>query len=201
MLGGIDLAHIIWKSSRVVTQREILRANGYTEALLREQLTSIEPGSYLPSRTGGSAFVIGARYDTVIPRESTEALIGDLPGAKSLWLPTGHYGGVFVQHRLLNEVSRFFAAGFSGQTYTPPAKVLAPTVRLGGEMNSSTGFNIEIGLDLLRPSGTKSPFASFLVSPRGAKLFFGQGIDRGVAIGVTVSGQRPGIGMLWSTVL
>ncbi len=201
LLGGIDLAHIIWNSSRVVSERDTLRANGYTEGLLREQLKSIEPGDYLPSRSSGATLVIGARFDTVIPRASTEALIKDLPGVKSTWMDTGHYGGVFVQRRLLGLVGNFFTGAFGGRANAVPATLAAPTVRLGADAAVNNGFDIAVGFDLIRPKGTRSPFASFLISPRGPRLFLGQGVDRGVALGFTLMTKQSGVGLLWSTVL
>ncbi len=201
VLGGVDLARIIWTSSRVVAERETLRSAGYTEDLLREQLRPIEPKEYLSSKSPNSSFIIGARYDTVIPRAATMELIEALPGAKTLWMDTGHYGGVFVENKILREVSKFFASKFTATDYQPPANLHAPTVRLGADLATGTGFDIAAGLDLIRPKNDRSLFMSLLVSPRGPRAFLGQGVDRGVAVGVIFTTKQPGIGVLWSTVL
>ena len=109
ILGGVDLAGILWHSSRVVQEREQLRSLGYTEDRLRAELQQVEPSNYLERRHAGPAFVVGARYDTVIPRASTDKLLKLLPDAKALWIDTGHYGGAFLYGRLSREVAQFFA--------------------------------------------------------------------------------------------
>ena len=50
VVGGADFAHIIWNSSRVVTQREDLRRRGYTEERMRDELKPIEPLEFLSAR-------------------------------------------------------------------------------------------------------------------------------------------------------
>lgn len=201
MLGGVDLAHIIWNSSRVVGERESLRRLGFTEDLLRIQLKSIEPSEYLKNRAPAPAFVVGARYDTVIPRESTEQLIHSLPNCDTLWLDTGHYGGVFVQRRLIAEVAKFIASALKSGSYTPPSHLSAPTVRLAAEFSSNSNFNIEVGLDFIKQKGPRSPVGSLMIAPRGPRVFLGQGIDRGMAAGFFFKAGSVGAGLMWSTVL
>jgi len=65
VLGGVDLAHIMWSSSLLVRQRDLLIRRGFTEQRLREAIEPIEPLKYLPSRTASPALVIGGQYDTV----------------------------------------------------------------------------------------------------------------------------------------
>src|SRR2546421_4985166 len=57
VLGGVDLAHIIWHSSRVVELRDALRRRGYTEMRLRNEIASIEPTRFLTGKKLGTAFV------------------------------------------------------------------------------------------------------------------------------------------------
>lgn len=201
LVGGADIAHIIWNSSRVVIQRDALRRRGFTEAKLAPELQTIEPLTYLPRSTPGTAFVIGAKYDTVIPAESTSTLIEALPGARTLWLDTGHYGGVFVQRKLLNEVAVFFAQEFAGRTYTPPKRVVAPTIRLGLKLDAPYGPDLIVGLDLLKFDVRGDAFASFFVSPRGPQLFIGTKVSQSVSLGIIGSVRGAGVGLLWSTVL
>ncbi len=201
LLGGVDLAHIFWHSSRVVQNRDALRRAGYTEAKLREELHSIEPLTYLPKKTVGTALVIAARHDTVIPRHSTEALIDALPGAQTIWLDTGHYGGSFVQGRILNEVARYFAASFQGETYHSPDRISAPTIRLGAQYNFEDGFDIGVGIDLWRGDADGKLFASGLLTPRGAQLFIGHQIDQHLSIGLSAGFKHTTLGLFWSIVL
>lgn len=201
LLGGVDLASIVWHSSRVVGEREKLRKAGYSENSLRDALRPIEIGAFLRARPPQTAFVIGAKYDTVIPRSSTDGLINDLPGCKTLWLDTGHYGGVFIQRRILSEVAGFFEAEFAGMPYEPPKRISAPTLRIGAEVATGFGFEIVAGLDLVRPRGRGSVFLSVFGSPRGPRLFLGSSIDQGWSAGVVARPRGVGFAVLWSTVL
>lgn len=201
LVGGADIAHIIWNSSRVVIQRDALRRKGYTQTRLRSALQIIEPLTYLPRSTSGTALVIGAKFDTVIPVEDTRALIDGLPGAKTLWLDTGHYGGVFVQRKILNEVARFFSQEFSGRAYVTPKKLVAPTVRLGLKLDAPFGPDLVAGVDLLKFDVRGDGFTSLFITPRGLQLFIGGKVSQAVSLGITGTVKGVGVGILWSTVL
>lgn len=201
VLAGADLAHILWHSSRVVAQRDELRRQGVNEDRLREAIQAIEPLTYLPSRAPGRTFVVGARYDTVIPPSDTQKLIDALPGAKTLWVDTGHYGGVFVQRKLLRLVARFSAAALSDQPFDPPEKLYAPTLRIGVELNVDRGLQVAAGLDIWRSSPRAEAFASFMVTPKGAQLYLGHTLGNGFSIGVAVRPTRASLGAFWSTIL
>lgn len=201
LLGGVDLAGILWSSTRVVGQRDALRRRGYNEERLREALAPIEPARFLERRTTGSAFVVGGLFDTVVPRRSTERLISLLPSARVLWLDTGHYGGIFVQRRLMREVASYFATEFVGGTFDPPKRLYAPTVRIGFKFDTSNGIDLGVGLDLLKFDARGDSFATLLVTPRGPNVFVGRKFSQGLAVGAFGSTRGAGIGLFWSTVL
>ena len=201
LLGGVNLAHVLWNSSRVVAQREVLRRKGFTEGKLRTALAEVEPTTYLPERKSGSTFIIGARYDTVIPADSTENLIRSMPNPKTLMLNTGHYGGIFVQRRIIREIARFFGTNYAGELFVPPLTIYAPTIRLSLKLDYPTGFDLAAGIDLLRLKANGSAFATFFLTPRGPQVWAGQTISNGFSIGVTGSLRTLGVGVMWSTVL
>lgn len=201
VLGGIDLAKILWTSSRVVAERDVLRRKGYTEEKLRAAIASIEPGKYLPSRAATPTFVVAAKYDTVVPPATTQALIQALPDPRVLSLDTGHYGGVLVQRRLLREISGFFADEFSSKRYVPPKLVFIPTLRLAVTATTESGFDVAGGLDLIRPRVPGVPFVSLLISPRKPRLFVGWQLDKGLSFGAFGSPKRISFGVMWSTAL
>lgn len=200
MLGGADLAHILWNSSRVVKVREELRKQGFTEDRLRAELESIEPLNYLRERRG-RAFVIGGKFDTVVPPADTQKLIDAIPGCEQLWLDTGHYGGVFVQRRVMKLVSEFFAVEFTKGGFVPPKRIYAPTLRIAVQANTESGMQVGIGIDLWRANSRADFFSSFVLTPRGPQLFLGARIDRGLAIGAFATSKRISPGVFWSTVL
>jgi len=201
VLGGVDLAHIVWSSSLLVRQRDALIRKGYTEQKLRDEIQPIEPLKYLPSRIAAPALVIGGQYDTVIKQQSTQELIACLTEPKVLWLDTGHYGGIFVQRRLMREVARFFTQEFSGNAFIPPKKLYAPTIRLGLKVDTGNGFDLGVGLDLLKFDQRGDNFMTLFVTPRGPELFLGRNVSQGFSVGVIGSTHNSGAALLWSVVL
>ena len=201
LLGGVDLAHILWNSSLVMSDRDKLKKLGYDEEKLREKLKPIEPMSVLKERTTGKGFVVGANYDTVIPHEDVLKLIDALPNTETLWIDTGHYGGIFVQRRLSRIVADFFHREFAGLEFKAPKGIYAPTIRIGAQLNSDDGFQISIGLDLWRAGRNGSAFASILVSPTQPSLFAGYRFDDRFAPGVFFTTDRVSFGVIWSIVL
>ncbi len=201
LLGGADFAHIIWNSSLVASARETLRRRGYSEAKLRTELAAVEPLRYLPGAPGRSSFVIGGKFDTVVPPQSTQALIGALDHPKTLSIDTGHYGGIFVQKRLLQEVSSYFELEMSGRKYSPPRSLGAPTIRIGALYSGKNGIDLGVGLDLFKSNSRADLILSAMFTPRGPVAFGGFRVGSGFYIGVTAGTKRVHPGILWSTVL
>lgn len=201
VVGGVDLASILWNSSRVVRERDQMRKMGYTEPKLREALAPIEPQSYLAKRRPLNNLVISGKFDTVIPPTNARLLIDSLGNPATVWLDTGHYGGFFVQKRIQNTVAEFFEAAFLGKPFEPPTSLNAPTVRLGVALTPQQQFQIAAGLDLVRPNRPYDPYVSALVTPQGAQLFFGASLERGLSGGVFVRPDRVTFGLFWSIVL
>ena len=201
VLGGADLAHILWNSSRVVSQREGLRKLGYTEAKMREELKDIEPLNYLDPSDMRPSFVIAARYDTVIPPVDSEKLIAALGNSQELWLNTGHYGGVLVGPKISRTVARYFQTTFSGQKFEAPTVFYSPTLRFGLHADDESGVQVIAGLDVWRLRAAGKTFASLLVTPRGVLGYIGHTVSRELSIGITITRKRTTWGVLWSVVL
>ncbi len=201
VLGGANFAHILWSSSRVTPQREALRHAGYTEEALRQYLTPVEPLTYLPRKAPTATFVVGARYDTVVSPKSTQELIDVLPGVRTMTLETGHYGGIFVERKVLREVSNFFYNSFKDRPFEAPKKLYAPTIRLGIKSDSSNGVDVGVGIDLVRFDPLGQNYLNFFLTPKGPQLILAHQIGTGFAIGATGSSRGAGVGLFWSTVL
>lgn len=199
-LGGIDLAHILWKSSVVAPQREAMRRQGFTEERLREALAKVEPGNYLrPLQDGRKALVIVAKYDQVIPRKSTDELAAKLATPYVVELDSGHYGGIVVQNQILRAISRFYDAVFQGKEYTPPKSLSTPTIRVGLTYNQETGFQVAAGVEVWR-SGNRW-MASPLLTPKGVQGYVGYMFNRETSVGLSITPKRTTLGVFWSRVL
>lgn len=201
LLGGADLAGIIWNSTRLAPQRDALKKKGYTQEKLHAELSEIEPSAYLPRKGSGRTFLVRGKYDTVVPRAASVLLQDSLPDCSVLEIDTGHYGGIFVQQRLLGEMAKFFATEFEGKRYTPPPKLIAPTVRIGLALTSGEGLNVVAGIDLWRDQKNGDRFASFLITPRYPMVFAGTKVSPGLVGGLAITPRNIGVGFFWSTVL
>ncbi len=200
-LGGADFAHIIWNSSRVVVQKEILKRNGWSEFRLRQALEPVEPLSYLPKVQATKSLVIEAKFDSVMPRQSSEELIEKLSHPQVMRLDTGHYGGVFVEGKILRTVADFFAATMNGKEFAVPTHFSSPTLRLGGLIGFPEGADLGAGIDIfhLDPAGTR--YGTIFVTPRGLRFFAGQSLGAGFAVGAIGSSKGVGGGLMWSIIL
>jgi dienelactone hydrolase len=201
MLGGVDLAHVLWHSSRVVSQRDGMRSRGYTEEKLRATLIGIEPLTYLKNRAPFPALIIGGKYDTVMPPEDTRKLKDAIPDSHIIWLDTGHYGGVFVQRRIIRTVTDFIAGDLLNKPYKIPVSLSAPTVRVGVSIDLDVGFQVGVGIDLFRANRNGDLLGSFFATPRGPALFLGARLTQGLAIGVMGKPRKITPALIWSTVL
>ncbi len=201
LLGGGDVAHILWNSSLSISVREVLRRNGWTEERLRTRLRAVEPLTYASEEMGERVLLVGAMFDTVVPASDTEKLHKALGNPPMLWLETGHYGAVFVERRLLRVVADFFAARFAGQAYIPPTSIGAPTVRIGLVLDQESGLQVAAGLDFWRSNSRGDFYASGLLTTRGPVLFAGWRGPLGFSVGAVAHPKRTVPGMLWHFVL
>lgn len=200
-LGGVDLARILWNSSTVVLQREQLRRRGLTEEKMRELLAPVEPLNYLKPGAGGQSLVVVARHDTVIPAASSSELIKALETPNVITLETGHYGGVFVQNKLLRAIAGFFGAALRGRPYKVPSSFYAPTIRVGLQYTGNQGLQVAAGLDVWRSDANGTGFASALMTPKGPQGYLGFRLTREFSLGAGFSKKGTTWGLFWSIVL
>lgn len=201
LLGGADMAKLIWNSSRVGHVKEALRFKGFDEAKLAAELKPIDCAPYLMQKPVGRTFLVSAKYDTVVPPESSRKLNQLLPSSKTLEIETGHYGGVFIQERLLREVALFFAAVAGDRDYEPPTQLISPTIRVGVTFEVPGRYDIVGGIDLLKLDADGKTYASLLLTPRNPVFWVGRDIGNGMNVGIGISNQRVRPGVFWSTVL
>lgn len=201
LLGGIDLTNILWNSSLTGSIKDALKKKGIDEGKLRSALQVVEPEQYLRSKPVGQTFVIRAKFDSVIPAASTDALLKALPNSKVLEIDTGHYGGVIVQGRLLREAAQFFIKVSQGKEYDPPLRLVSPTIRIGMMARTGGHFDIAAGFDLIKFDRMGKTYASFLLTPRNPVLWIGSEVTKGVNLGIGISDRQSGFGFFFSTVL
>lgn len=199
LIGGVDLAHILWRSSRVVAVRDELRRRGYSEESLREELASVEPEGLLKAAAARPALVVRAQFDTIIPAQSADRLIAALHNPAVENLDTGHFGGVLVARPILRSQTEFFANAFAGLGYRPRT-LRAPTLRFGANLTPSEGAEVFGGINLFGdPAGAN---LSLHVSPRDLSLYPNFQLSKSVSIGLSIGVKKPVRPRLsWSFVL
>lgn len=200
-LGGADLAQILWHSSRLAGERESLRRQGLSEARLRDELAEIEPLTYLKSAPARPSYVIGARYDSVVPIGSTEALIHALNGPQVLWLDTGHVGSAFAGRPVLRSIAEFFGAAFGSREFRAPGSLAAPTLRVGFLATEKDGLQVFAGVDLLKSRHNNDAFLSAIFTPKGVRGYGGLKLSKEISIGFAVGPLGVSPGVSWSSVL
>ncbi|MCC6404486.1 MAG: prolyl oligopeptidase family serine peptidase [Fimbriimonadaceae bacterium] len=200
LLGGADLAHVFWNSSRTVALRNEMRSQGYTEERLRSELTEIEPMEALKGAPPRPALVLSARYDNVVPPRSSSTLVAALAEPQVIILDSGHYGGSLIQNAILRNTAEFFAKTFRGEQYRAPGRLYVPTLRVGLALTSERGLQVAVGLDLWRLRNSNSLFASALATPQGVQGFLGYNLSSGLAVGAMVLPKHIQPGLFWSIV-
>lgn len=200
LLGGADLAHLLWHSSVTIHTRNALRGLGYTEQRLRQELESVEPMRFARPQIGHSILVIGARFDEVVPTEDTEKLIRAFEAQHVLWLDSGHYGGALVERRIYRTVAEFFQAKLTTGVFSLPNSVQVPTIRVGIHYNTDYKLTVAVGLDLWKAPQNKG-FVSGMITPEGPLLFGGVTPSRGLTVGVAVTANKVSWGVFWGLVL
>lgn len=201
ILGGADLAHVLWDSILAIRARARLRREGYTLERLRAELAPIEPLNLLTPEHGEKTFVIGARFDIVVPTADTEKLIRALGNPKALWLNTGHFGGGLVQRPLFRLVRQHLQARFEGRTLEGNPSVLAPTVRIGAIYSAGRDFRLALGTDLWRSDAQGTLFVAGVLTPRGGSLFAGVRGRLGFSFGAEITPKRTYGAVFWHFVL
>lgn len=198
VLAGADLAGILWNSSRVVSQREEMRRNGYTEEKLRAALTTIEPLTYLKPEVDRPSLVIAASLDTIVPPENAKKLIGGLYEPNVVWMETGHFGGALVRSRIVRTVARFFETGFRGQRFANPPAIHAPTLRFGLAYTDVRGLQVALSTDIWQADPRNKTFAAAVLTPNGLQGFVGHRLTKELALGLMVFPTKTTLGATWN---
>jgi len=198
VLGGANLAHVLWRSPLTMSVRSELRSKGTGYERLRDELASVEPLHYLRGQYGHRVLMINGRFDLVIPREDALALRRALGEGPLLWLNTGHYGPALVRPALFNLVARFLSANLQNdsQPFVLPSSLNEPTIRIGLLYSGVWGARVSAAVDIWRWEREGRAGVSLQASPRNLSLLAGFRPISPVHIGFELS-TRPAAGYLF----
>jgi fermentation-respiration switch protein FrsA (DUF1100 family) len=171
VLGGGDVADIIWNSPLASRVRGKLAARGMTLAELRRQLRVIDPITYAERNrpaVGGSTVVApagattgvaptgaGARpvlmiagcYDLIVPPSDAKELWRALGKPPIIWASTGHYGPLLVSSRMSEIIADYLLNEF-GERTGPLPRLYHYTIKAGLLLNERVGISPAIGVSL-----------------------------------------------------
>lgn len=175
VLGGANLAHMLWRSPLTLGVRSGLRGKGVDYNALRVQLSSVEPLDLLRGQYGDRVLMINGRYDLVIPREDALALRRALGGGPILWLNTGHYGPALVRPALFGLVARFLQSRLQdgSKPFVLPDTLHEPTLRIGLLYNGEWGARVSVAVDIWRWERENRAGVAIQASPRNLSLLVG----------------------------
>lgn len=198
VLGGANLAHVLWRSPLTLGVRSELRGRGIGYERLRNELAPIEPLGYLRRQYGERVLMINGRYDLVIPPEDALALRRGLGEGPILWLNTGHYGPALVRSALFDLVGRFLQSRLQdgSQPFSLPKSLHEPTLRIGLLYSTVWGARVSAALDVWRWEREGRAGVAVQVSPRNLSLLVGFRPISPLHIGVELS-SRPVAGYVF----
>lgn len=198
VLAGANLAKILWSSSKVVSQREVLRRKGYTEDRLRSELAAIEPSAYLNPADTRPTVVIAARQDTVVIPSCANELITATGTKNAIWLDTGHYGGAFVRGRIVRTMAHFFDDTFRGGKFEAPPSIRSIVLKFGLVYTTERNLQVAVSTDVWRANQRGDMFAAAVLTPQGIQGFIGHKVSQGLSVGITLLPKKLVPGVSWN---
>ncbi|MGQ9487029.1 MAG: alpha/beta hydrolase family protein [Armatimonadota bacterium] len=198
VLGGANLAHMLWRSPLTLGVRSELQGKGVDYNTLRAQLSSVEPLNLLRGQYGDRVLMINGRYDLVIPREDALALRRALGEGPILWLNTGHYGPALVRPALFGVISRFLSAKLQdgSEPLTLPSTLHEPTLRIGLLYSGVWGARVSVAVDVWRWEREGRAGVAIQASPRNLSLLVGFRPLSPLHVGIELS-SRPVAGYVF----
>lgn len=203
ILGGANLAHILWRSPLTMNVRGELRSKGFSYEKLREEMASVEPLTFLHGQFGNRVLMVNGRYDLVIPREDALALRRALGDGPILWLNTGHYGPALVRSALFGVVERFLISQLqdSVQPFVLPRTLHEPTLRIGLLYSGAWGARVSAAVDIWRWEREGRAGVALQVSPRNISALVGFRPLSPLHVGIEFSSRTPSGYILFHFVL
>ena len=198
VLGGANLAHVLWRSPLTMNIRAELKRTGVDYERLQQEMLPVEPLTFLKGQYGHRVLMVNGRYDLVIPREDVLALRRALGDGPLLWLNTGHYGPALVQSALFDVVGRFLSTNLQNgsEPFSLPTTLHEPTIRIGLLYSGEWGARVSAGIDVWRWEREGRAGVSLQVSPRNISLLVGFRPLSPLHVGIELSSRAPA-GYIW----
>lgn len=112
ILGGGNVAKIIWKGWITRKIKKRISRQGYTLPALEEKMRLIDPGTFSSRNRPRKVFMINSLYDFVIPRSVVKDLWEQLGHPRILWLTADHFTPMLIRDILIGKTVQFFKQEF-----------------------------------------------------------------------------------------
>lgn len=111
VLGGGDIAKVLWEGEETVKQKRKLEGQGFTYESLSQKLRPVEPLSYAGAIDPRGVLMVNAKHDKVVPPWCTETLWEKLGRPKIYWYECDHYSMLAYIFDVLAKVGEHFETG------------------------------------------------------------------------------------------
>jgi dienelactone hydrolase len=107
ILGGGNLADVIWDSPAASDVKERLLRSGETLPMLQDELKCVEPTQYAARVDPSKALMLNVKDDDWVPRSATTALWEAMGKPEIKWYPGSHLGAALFLHAMVNKAAEF----------------------------------------------------------------------------------------------
>jgi hypothetical protein len=127
IVGGGDLADVMWRSPLAFPWKWKMQRAGITEPMLQEILRPVEPITFADRNRPRRVLMINGYHDVIVPESSTQKLWEALGEPPIIWLNSGHVSLFLVRQEVFEAAFAFLQAEFEvGPPWTPRAIPVRP---------------------------------------------------------------------------
>jgi len=111
VLGGGDIAQIIWSAAETEQLRAELLKKGYTLERLREELSAVDPLTYAERINPRTVVMFNGKKDQTVTGDCTVKLWEKAGRPRIVWYDTSHLGIVIYANKIIEETVNFIRDG------------------------------------------------------------------------------------------
>lgn len=108
ILGGGDLASIVFTAPETRRIRDILPQKGITQTDLAQMLAPVEPMNFASRIRADNCLMINADKDKTILKANTQALANAIGNPQMIWTPLGHIDSAIYLPNILQKTADYF---------------------------------------------------------------------------------------------
>jgi cephalosporin-C deacetylase-like acetyl esterase len=107
LLGGGDIAQLVWTSPETGELKEKLREKGYTLEKLRQELRPVDPLTYAHRIDSSTVIMFNAKKDQTVINDCTIKFWEKAGRPKIVWYNTSHVGMALYSNKVIEQIVAF----------------------------------------------------------------------------------------------